>query len=126
MAEATGIKAQKAFLRKLGLLDRLQTELPESRNPMYPKNWKLLNLYTISFGHGLAVSPLQAASAAAALVNGGKMIKPTFLRRSEAHALFSAAQVLKPETSAKIRNLMRLNVTEGTAKKDAISRVPWF
>lgn len=117
MAEAAGIKRQKAFLRKLGMLTRLKTELPESRKPLFPENWKPLNMLTISFGHGLAVSPLQAASAAAALVNGGKMIKPTFLRRSEAHALFSAKQVISPDTSAKMRYLMRLNVTEGTAKK---------
>lgn len=117
MAEAAGIRTQKAFLGKMGLLERLETELPESRQPMYPSNWKPLNMLTISFGHGLAVSPLQAASAAAALVNGGKMIKPTFLRRSEARALFSAQQVISSETSAKMRSLMRLNVTEGTAKK---------
>lgn len=117
MAEAAGIKTQKAFLRKMGLLDRLQTELPESRQPLYPKNWRPLNLLTIAYGHGLAVSPLQTASAAAALVNGGKMITPTFLRRSEAHALFSAKQVISPETSAKMRYLMRLNVTKGTARK---------
>ncbi|PLX44724.1 MAG: hypothetical protein C0605_01945 [Hyphomicrobiales bacterium] len=123
MAEASGIKTQKAFLRKLGLLDRMQTELPESRNPLYPKDWKPLNMLTIAFGHGLAVSPLQAAAAAAALVNGGKMITPTFLCRSEARALFSARQVISPETSAKMRYLMRLNVTKGTARK---ADVPGF
>ncbi len=117
MAMDVGAKRQKEFLKRLGLLDRLQTELPESRQPMFPKTWRPVNVMTIGYGHGLAVSPLQAASAAAALVNGGKLITPTFLRRSEASALFSAKQVLKPETSADMRYLMRLNVTEGTAGK---------
>ena len=112
-----GRKRQKAFLKRLGLLTRLQTELPESRQPMFPKTWRPVNVMTIGYGHGLAVSPLQAASAAAALVNGGKLITPTFLKRSEAVALFSAKQVLKPETSADMRYLMRLNVTKGTARK---------
>ncbi len=112
-----GMEQQKAFLKRIGLLTRLQTELPESRQPIFPKIWRPVNVMTIGYGHGLAVSPLQAASAAAALVNGGKLITPTFLKRSEAAALFSARQVLKPETSAKMRYLMRLNVTEGTARK---------
>ena len=112
-----GRKRQKDFLKRLGLLTRLQTELPESRQPMFPKTWRPVNVMTIGYGHGLAVSPLQAASAAAALVNGGKLITPTFLKRSEAVALFSAKQVLKPETSADMRYLMRLNVTSGTARK---------
>ncbi len=117
MALSVGKKRQKAFLKRLGLLDRLKTELPESRQPQYPKKWRPLNVMTISFGHGLSVAPLQLASAAAALVNGGKLITPTFLRRSEAAAFVMARQVLKPETSKKLRYLMRLNVTDGSGKK---------
>ena len=117
MALSVGKKRQKAFLKRLGLLDRLRTELPESRQPQYPKTWRPLNVMTISFGHGLSVAPLQLASAAAALVNGGKLITPTFLRRSEAAAFVMAKQVLNPETSKKLRYLMRLNVTDGSGKK---------
>ena len=59
-ALAVGIEAHKAFLKKLGQLDRLRTELPESAEPIVPKRWGELNTITIAFGHGLSVAPLQA------------------------------------------------------------------
>lgn len=117
MAMDVGIDAHKAFLKRLGLLDRLQTELPESRKPMMPKKWKKINSMTIAFGHGLSVAPLQMASAAAALVNGGRLIRPTFLRRSAVAAFLDSKQVIKPKTSRLMRELMRLNAVRGTAKK---------
>jgi cell division protein FtsI (penicillin-binding protein 3) len=117
MALAMGVEAHKAFLKKMGQLDRLRTELPESAMPLVPKNWGEINTATISFGHGLAVAPLQAVMATAALVNGGLLIPPTFLKRTKAEADKIATRVIKPETSDKMRYLLRLNVEKGTAKR---------
>jgi len=101
----------------MGQLDRLRTELPESAEPIVPKRWGELNTVTIAFGHGLSVSPLQAVMAISALVNGGYLIPPTFLKRSQQEARALATQVVKPETSEKMRYLMRLNAEKGTATK---------
>jgi cell division protein FtsI (penicillin-binding protein 3) len=117
MALAIGVDAHKAFLRKLGQLDRLRTELPESAEPIVPKHWGELNTITIAFGHGLSVAPLQAAMAVSALVNGGIMLPPTFLKRSDADVQRLGVRVIKPETSAIMRYLMRLNVEKGSAGK---------
>jgi cell division protein FtsI (penicillin-binding protein 3) len=117
MALAVGIDGHKAFLKKMGQLDRLRTELPESAEPIVPKRWANLNTATIAFGHGLSVAPLQAAMGIAALMNGGTLIPPTFLKRSEADAQTLGKRVVKPETSAIMRYLMRLNVEKGTASK---------
>ncbi len=117
MAVSLGVEYHKAFLRKLGQLDRLRTELPESAEPLVPKRWMELNTVTIAFGHGLSVAPLQAMMAIGALVNGGKLIPPTFLKRGEQEATALAKRVIKPETSEKMRYLMRLNVEKGTASK---------
>jgi cell division protein FtsI (penicillin-binding protein 3) len=114
MALAVGVEAHKNFLKKMGQLDRLRTELPESAEPLVPKRWGELNTVTIAFGHGLSVAPLQAVSAIGALMNGGRLIPPTFLKRSEADAKALAKQVVKPETSEKMRYLMRLNVLKGS------------
>jgi cell division protein FtsI (penicillin-binding protein 3) len=116
-ALAVGVDAHKAFLKKLGQLDRLRTELPESAEPIVPKRWGELNTITIAFGHGLSVAPLQAMMGVAALMNGGILIPPTFLRRSEAEARALGKRVIKPETSEMMRYLMRLNVEKGTAEK---------
>ncbi len=117
MALSQGVERHKAFLRKLGQLDRLRTELPESAEPIVPKRWGELNTVTIAFGHGLSVAPLQAVMGISALVNGGWLIPPTFLKRSEQEARALARQVIKPETSDKMRYLMRLNAEKGTASK---------
>src|SRR5215468_1023885 len=117
MALSLGIEHHKSFLRKMGQLERMRTELPESAEPLVPRRWAELNTVTIAFGHGLSVAPLQAVAAISALMNGGRLIPPTFLKRSEAEALALATQVVKPETSEKMRYLMRLNVEKGTATK---------
>jgi cell division protein FtsI (penicillin-binding protein 3) len=116
-ALAMGIDAHKAFLKKMGQLDRLRTELPESAEPIVPRHWGELNTITIAFGHGLSVAPLQALSGVAALMNGGFLIPPTFLKRTEEEARSLGKRVVKPETSEMMRYLMRLNVEKGTARK---------
>ena len=117
MALSLGVEYHKAFLKKLGQLDRLRTELPESAEPLVPKHWGELNTVTIAFGHGLSVAPLQAVMGISALVNGGRLIPPTFLKRSQADADRLAKRVIKPETADKMRYLMRLNVEKGTATR---------
>ena len=117
IALSQGVPAHKAFLKKLGQLDRLRTELPDSAEPIVPKNWGELNTVTIAFGHGLSVAPLQAVMGINAVINGGYLIPPTLLKRSEEDALKLARRVVKPETSDKMRYLMRLNAEIGTAKK---------
>lgn len=120
MALGVGVPGHQAFLKKMGILDRLKTELPESAAPQVPKRWSELSTITIAYGHGLAVSPLQAVMATAALVNGGYLIPPTFIPRSPDQASAMATKVISDETSEAIRYVMRLNATEGTAKAAAV------
>jgi cell division protein FtsI (penicillin-binding protein 3) len=117
MAVSLGVEHHKWFLKKMGQLDRLRTELPESAEPIVPRRWMELNTVTIAFGHGLSVAPLQAVAAIGALMNGGHLIPPTFLKRSEKDAMALSTQVVKPETSDKMRYLMRLNVEKGSATR---------
>lgn len=123
MALGIGVEGHKAFLRKMGQLTRLKTELPENAEPIVPPRWGELNTMTIAFGHGLAVAPLQALMAVGALVNGGALITPTFLKRDEAAARKDALQVIKPETSEALRYVMRLNASNpaGSASAAAIA-----
>ncbi|MGW9330799.1 peptidoglycan D,D-transpeptidase FtsI family protein [Bosea sp. NPDC055594] len=117
MALSVGVEGHKAFLRKMVQLDRLQTELPESAAPIVPQRWGELNTATIAFGHGLAVAPIQALAAVAALVNGGKLMTPTFIKRSVEEAEAVSTRVIKPETSEAMRYIMRLNGERGSARK---------
>ncbi|WP_439272072.1 peptidoglycan D,D-transpeptidase FtsI family protein [Pseudochrobactrum sp. HB0163] len=116
-ADAVGIEGHRAFLKRLGLLNRMHTELPEVARPVEPRVWKKVHSITISFGHGMMTTPLQTAVAAAALMNGGKLIPPTFLPRTEAQANAIATQVLKPKTSDDMRYLYRLNAEIGSGRR---------
>lgn len=121
MALEVGTERHQEFLRRVGLFDRLITELPESARPLLPRQWSKLATATAAFGQGFAVQPLQGAAVMAAIVNGGNLIPPTFIKRDRRDAESLAQRIIKPETSEKIRYLFRLNVTEGTATKgDAI------
>lgn len=109
LALHSGQQRQKAFLEKLGLTTPMATEAGSIARASPPKRWGDIETVTISYGHGLAVAPLQFAAASATLINGGHRIKPTFLRkvgRSAGHT----ERVIAPETSQFIRRLMRDNV----------------
>jgi cell division protein FtsI (penicillin-binding protein 3) len=117
MALMVGVEGHKAFLKRMGQLDRLQTELPESAMPIIPKHWGELNTMTIAFGQGLNVAPLQALMAVGALVNGGHLITPTFLTRDAPTALATSHRVVSELTSESLRYLLRANATHGSGGK---------
>lgn len=119
IADRLGSERLRAFYARLGLLEHTSTEAGPLVKPNFPGVWRRIHNMTISFGHGIAVAPLQFAAAAAALVNGGKRIYPTFLRVEFDRVRYRARSVLKPETSELMRQLMRLNVTSprGTGRR---------
>jgi cell division protein FtsI (penicillin-binding protein 3) len=117
MALEVGIERHQAFLRRVGLFDRLLTEVPETARPLLPVRWGRLVTATAAFGHGFAVQPLQGASVVAGLLNGGELIPPTFIKRGRAEAESLGRRVIKPKTSEMLRYLFRLNVEKGTAEK---------
>jgi cell division protein FtsI (penicillin-binding protein 3) len=122
-ADMVGIEGHREFLKRIGLLTRMRTELPEVATPTEPREWKKVNSITISFGHGMSTTPLQTAVGAAALMNGGKLIQPTFLPRTEAEANIVGEQVVKESTVEQMRYLYRLNAEKGSGKR---AEVPGF
>ena len=122
-AELVGIEGHREFLHRLGILDRMQTELPEVARPTEPKVWKQVNSFTIAFGHGVSTTPLQAAVGCAALMNGGYLIEPTFLVRSEQDAMAVAKKVVSDKTVEGMRYLYTLNAEKGSARN---ARVPGY
>jgi cell division protein FtsI (penicillin-binding protein 3) len=115
IATELGTERQRDFLGRLGLLRRTGLELPELGTPLVPNPWREINTLTISFGHGMAVTPLHMMTAVSALVNGGVLHPATLLRQDEG-APVPGERVIKPQTSQAIRQLMRLVVTAGTGK----------
>lgn len=116
MAMDAGTPVQQAFLKRLGLLQPASIELPEVGQPLIPSPWREINTMTISFGHGLAVSPVQLTAAMSAMVNGGTEVRPTLLKRDPARVT-AGTRLISESTSATVRQLMRLVVSQGTARK---------
>ncbi len=118
MALAFGGEAQRSYLKKLGMLDKPEIELPEVGGPLVPSPWRDINTMTISFGHGLAVTPLQVVSGISTIANGGIRRPATILKQDGAPA---GERVFSQKTSETLRRLMRLVVTEGSGKKAEVA-----
>jgi cell division protein FtsI (penicillin-binding protein 3) len=116
IVDTVSIQHHKDFLTSLGLLTRMKTELPEVAMPTQPREWKKINQMTIAFGHGVSTTPLQTAVAGVSLINGGRLIPPTFLPRSREQADALATQVIKPSTSQQMRFLFDWNGTKGSGR----------
>jgi cell division protein FtsI (penicillin-binding protein 3) len=116
MALDVGTTRQKAFLDKLGLLTPIDIEIPEKAAPQFPAEWKEINTVTISYGHGISVSPLHLVRGIGTLVSGGTLEKLTLLKDgNKAHPV--GARVVSEQTSRNICRLMRLVVDHGTGSK---------
>lgn len=110
-----GTEVQKNYLRKLGLLSPLQLELPEIGTPQVPSTWREVNTITISYGHGIAVTPVHVVSAVSALVNGGVLHAPTLIHHTDAPP--QGERVISERTSQAMRALMRLVVLDGSGRQ---------
>ncbi len=123
IALAFGGEAQREFLKRVGMLEAPALELPERGKPLLPHRWGEIETMTISYGHGIAVSPIQVSAGMAAMANGGLYITPTLLRR-QPNAPLPATRVISEETSATMRDLLRLVVVDGTGGKADVPGYP--
>ncbi len=114
MALAFGDATQRDYLARFGLMTAPAFELKEITRPLLPPRWRKSSTMTVSFGHGMSVSPLQLTTAVAAMVNGGMLIEPTIVKRS---GPAPKTRVIGPDTSDALRRLMRLVVVDGTGRR---------
>ena len=123
MSEVIGTAALKNFFKDLGLMDPVQIELQEVSRPLIPNPWREITTMTASFGHGIAVTPLQTVAAVSSIINGGLLVHPTLVldgtlsEKDRKKAKESGAvRVISAQNSHRMRQLLRLVVSEGTAK----------
>jgi cell division protein FtsI (penicillin-binding protein 3) len=107
----------KASMAALGFNERPYIELPAKGFPIWPSGeWARLTTMTVSYGHGVAVTPLHLATAYAAMVNGG-IWRPTTLRKLASGEVPAGRRVWSAATSARMRQLLRMIVVDGTGRK---------
>ena len=116
IADQLGKEKMEAMFRSIEFNKRPAIELKERAFPLWPKEWGRLSTMTTSYGHGIAVTPLHLASAYAALVNGGIWRPATIVKLGD-KAPPQGRRVFKASTSARMRQLLRLIVSDGTGRQ---------
>ena len=116
IAEKFGSSTQLKYLKSLGLMEKLSLELPELGKPQVRTDKKLLTTMTISYGHGISITPTHLASATATIVNNGIRVDPTLLI---SNSVKKNKRIFSKKTSKIMRSIMRLVVSNknGTAKQ---------
>ncbi|WP_417591706.1 peptidoglycan D,D-transpeptidase FtsI family protein [Parasphingorhabdus sp.] len=116
IADNLGKEPMENMFHRLGFDERPHIELFERGQPLWPRNWGRVTNMTVAYGHGIAVTPLHLASAYAALVNGG-IWRPATLLKVEPGKEAKGRRVFKAATSARMRQLLRMIVSDGTGRK---------
>lgn len=111
-----GIEKQKEYLKKFGMFEAISIGLPEKAFPLWPKTWSDLNSVTISYGHGAAITPLHLVQTIAAITNNGKKCN-LHLVLDENIVNNNCEQIIKPETSKRVRKMLREVIVKGSGKR---------
>ena len=116
IAERFGSSTQLKYLRSLGLMNKLSLEIPELGKPQVLMDKNILSTMTISYGHGISITPMHLTSATGTIVNNGVKVEPTLIKGK---AQKKNELIISKETSIKMKSIMRLVVSNknGTAKK---------
>lgn len=117
LARIVGARTQHEFLKRFGVFDTAQIELPEKNVPLHPENWTEVTSWTASYGYGIALCPLSMISIVASLINDGNSVKPTLLFMSDDYVkacyanLTPVKNLVSAETSSHLRSFMRMVVS---------------
>nr|WP_245161472.1 penicillin-binding protein 2 [Brevundimonas alba] len=112
LAVEMGPTTMRDYFTRFGLLDAAPIELHESARPRRPNKWDDSTLASLSFGYGIMITPLQMSAAMGALTNGGRFIPLTLRKGGRPGAAFR--QVVSPQTSLTLLDLLRRNVVRGS------------
>ena len=113
LAKKIGEERFKNFIKKTKLTKNPIIELEEVGVP-HQLLWNKCKLETVSFGHGITTTPLQATSLYAAMTNGGSLITPSLIKQRKNH---KPKKIISSNTSKKLRKMLRKVVSseDGTA-----------
>ena len=121
IADKLGSARLRSTMAALGMNERPYIELPARGFPLWPRGtgkggeWSRITTMTVSYGHGIAVTPLHLAAAYAAMVNGG-VWRPATLYKVDPAKVPAGRRVFKASTSARMRQLLRMIVVDGTGR----------
>ena len=103
IAQQLGNKNFYSYIRKFGFGEKIGVDLPgESSGQLkHVSQWTDLSLASISFGHEIAVTPIQMVAALSAIANGGNLMAPRITK-----AILKNGKVVKTFKSKRIRRVI--------------------
>lgn len=113
IARKIGVDNQVKFFENIGLLEKLNIDINQTTLPLQPRRWRDINLITISYGYGIAVSPLHVISATNGILNDGKLITPRFTYNFNQQV---EKNILSKKTSTVVKDLFKNTTINGTAR----------
>ncbi|MFQ3307262.1 MAG: cell division protein FtsI (penicillin-binding protein 3) [Candidatus Midichloriaceae bacterium] len=121
MVKEVGIKKQKEYFKKFGFFSKTDVELPERSRALYPSDgrWKEINSITMSYGHGISMTPIHFMQAFSSVVNNGKFKKATYIKGANDN--IESRQVIKESTSKIVNKILRLTTKSGFSKRANIN-----
>lgn len=131
LGKALGREKFYSYIRDFGFGEQTGLDLPGEVGGILrsPSRWFEIDLAAISFGQGLSVTPIQMASAVAAIANGGLLMEPYLVERItdadgqqiQHHLPQVVRRVISEKTARQVRNMM-ISVTEpgGTGTRAAV------
>ena len=118
MAQQFGTQTQKFYLNKFGIFNTLKVEVPEIGQALVPTNWSQATTMTVSYGYGVSVTPLQALTTIAGVINNGYRPQPTLIFQDKSFENpNSSPPIVSEKTSKLIRRFMRINSKEGPGRR---------
>jgi cell division protein FtsI (penicillin-binding protein 3) len=125
IATILGPKIEQNWYTRQQFFSPLNVQLPGPPKPLFPSfnNWGLAATMTVSFGAGIAISPLQLVTAVLPIVNGGMRYQPTLLAVDPNGPQPVGLRIMRAGTSALMCKLMTNVVLFGTGKN---AQVPGY
>ena len=112
---------QPEFFHRVHLDEPLNLEFGKTEKPLVPRKWGPTERATVSFGHGISVTPMHLLLAINSMTNGGIYIYPTLQKRN--FGPLRGERVLSDEISARLRGIMLRIAEETTAKQARIAGI---
>lgn len=130
VAMRMGVDEYYDYFKKFGLMEKTGIDLPgEAGTIMHKKeNIGAVELATMAFGQSFQITPVQLATTAASLINGGERIVPHFgveVRDRDGVLIQTCdygkrKRILSEETSEKMRYALEMVVKEGGGKRGQV------
>jgi len=129
IAQKLGKDSFYEYIRKFGFGEKTSIRLPGVSSGLLGKrkNWTELSLASISFGHEIAVTPLQMVVALSAIANGGNLMEPHISKALMREGKIieeikprKIRRVISEKTSYQMMEILKFAVKDGTGKKAAV------